>query len=340
MRVAILLICFFLLFETSVGSEQSQPEIQLLKQDISQLSQRIEQLATNKKNASKTSENKAFQWTFGGYVKLDAIYSSTSAGANSLADEFIINALIPKDDTAGENHQLKMTARETRLWMRGLLPVNQGDVNIYMEGDFFGAKPASSETLNNNSDLRLRQAYGEFRSVDYGHFLLGQTWSTFQNLSAFPHATTLGELAGQIFSRTPQVRWTLPMGEGRFQMAAEGPESHLRDTSNTLIRPDDDRLPDIVIRYHRKDGWGNVSLAGLFRELRCDMATTCDDAETGWGVSLAGRLKMHAKDNIRFQASWGDGIGRFVSGTVFPGGTVDDSGKIHSVKVKALMLSY
>lgn len=174
----------------------------------------------------------------------------------------------------------------------------------------------------------------------YGQFRLGQTWTTFQNLSSFPHTTTLGTLPGQIFSGVPQVRWTWPFDNGSIQFSVENPESHLRDTNNTAIRPDDDRLPDFVARINWQEDWGNVSLAGLLRELRCDMPSTCHDEETGWGISAAGRFLLPGKDNFRFQANWGDGIGRFISGTAYPGGIVDSQGNIENVEVRALMLSY
>ncbi len=289
---------------------------------------------------AKPEKDDGLQWEVGGYAKLDAVFSSNSAGANSIGDEFLVNGLIPAKDTRNEGDQLKLTARESRFWVKTHLPVSDGRFKTYIEGDFFGNKTNSSETLNNDADFRLRQAYGEFAMEPYGQFLLGQAWTTFQNLSAFPHATTLGTLPGQIFSRLPQVRWTWPFDNGSMQFSVENPESNLRNTTNTAIRPDDDRFPDFVVRINWEENWGSVSLAGLLRELRCDMDNICDDEQTAWGISSAGRFLLPGKDNFRFQANWGDGIGRFISGTAYPGGIVDSQGKIENVAVRSLMLSY
>ena len=337
----------------SYTAESGQAEeIQILKQQIQTLLKRVEQLEEKQKNAPqelaaqaqshevKPEKNDGLQWEVGGYAKLDGIFSSNSAGANSIGDEFLVNSLIPANDSTDENNQLKLTARESRIWVRTYLPISEGSFKTYVEGDFFGNKPDSSEILNNDADFRLRQAYGIFSMKPYGHFLFGQAWTTFQNLTAFPHTTTLGTLPGQIFSRVPQVRWTWPFDNGSMQFSVENPESQLRDSNNTTIRPDDDRIPDIVARINWQESWGNVSLASLIRELRCEISGICNDEKTGWGISAAGRFQLSDKDDVRFQANWGDGIGRFISGTAYPGGVVDSQGNIDNVEVRSLMLSY
>lgn len=335
----------------AVENNQNQ-EMQALKQQVKLLLERVNELEKQQKNTqeelvsksnefkSKTEKSDGLTWEVGGYAKLDAVFNSTSAGANTIGDEFIVNALIPNKDSSGEDSQLKITARESRIWVKTGLPFTGGHFKTYIEGDFFGNKPGSSETLNNNADFRLREAYGHITTESYGNFLFGQAWTTFQNLSAFPHMTTLGILPGQIFNRVPQIRWTYPFSKGSIQLSLENPESNLRDVNNNVVRPDDDAIPDAIARINWKEDWGNVSLAGLVRELRCHIPGTCDDDVTGWGISTAGRILLPGKDNLRFQANWGDGIGRFVSGTVYPGAIVNTQGNIESVEVKSMLLSY
>ncbi|MBV1873746.1 MAG: hypothetical protein KUG80_03140 [Gammaproteobacteria bacterium] len=268
----------------------------------------------------------------GGYAKLDIVFSSVSAGSNSIGDEFIVNALLPTQ-SEGEEDQLKFTARESRVWLKGGTSSEQLPVRFYLEGDFFGNKPASSETLNNNSDFRLRQAFAEVTTPSHGRFLMGQAWTTLQNLKAFPHSTTLGTLPGQVFSRVPMIRWT--SNTGQLQLAMENPETQLRDINNTSIKPDDDRLPDIVLRLNLEQH----SLSILVRQLRCDMVPSCDDSTYGQALSLAGRFTLSAADSLRYQFHFGKGLGRFVSGAVFPGAQVDALGQIDAVEVQAALLS-
>ncbi|OUS23999.1 hypothetical protein A9Q99_25975 [Gammaproteobacteria bacterium 45_16_T64] len=306
-----------------------------LSKTVEDLKKRLEQLERRDAKPSRNNNGGKVEWEVGGYAKLDMVYSSTSAGANSLGDEFLISALVPTSSD-GEDDQIKLTARESRLWVKANSQADGSTINFLIEGDFFGNKPSSSETLNNNSDFRLRQAFGEVSTKSAGRYLMGQAWTTFQNLSAFPHTTTLGELPGQAFSRTPMIRWTMPFDGDSVQLAIENPETHLRDSSNNAVRPDDDRIPDFIARYNLK----KHSVSALLRQLRCDMPGSCSDSQQAWGVSVAGRIDFGKRDQLRYQAHWGDGIGRFVSGTVFPGGIIDSAGGIDLVDVRAFMLSY
>lgn len=300
--------------------------------EIIALKKRLETLEQSLKKEKEPHTEKPYV-KIGGYAKLDMVFSSASAGANSIADEFIVNGLIPTNDN-NEKNQLKMTARESRIWVKG--GTTDKKTSFYIEGDFFGNKPSSSETLNNNSDFRLRQAYGEFATQHCGQFLFGQAWSTFQNLSAFPHTTTLGTLPGQIFTRVPMIRWSKKINEHSIQLALENPESNLKNSANITIRPDDDRMPDIVLRYNLK----SLSISTLLRQLRCDTPLNCNDSQQAWALSIAGRLNPSSNDQVRFQLHWGDGIGRYIAGGVFPGGVINANGDIETVEVQALMLSY
>ncbi len=350
-------LCFFLFFMvlqsfsfSLIAAESNKDEeIAFLKEQVKLLMQRVTDLEKNQKNTAETKKEVALlhkvekkdglQWEIRGYAKLDTVYSSTSAGANSIGDEFIVNSLIPRKDQDGEDGQLKLTARESRIMISTDYAFSGGHFKTFISGDFFGNKPSSSETLNNNADFRLRQAFGDLQT-EYGNFRIGQAWSTFQNLSAFPHMTTLGVLPGQIFTRVAQIRYSWPFEQGSIQFSMENPESHFRDSQNTAIRPDDDRAPDFVTRVNWTPEWGHLSLAGLLRDLRCDIPGVCEDDATGWGISAAGRIVLGGKDNLRFQANWGDGMGRFTAGTVYPGAIIDDNGQLQTVEVKSMMLSY
>ena len=184
MRKCLLIVglMFFVDSVSAAGVEGAQVNT-VLKQQVKDLLQRVKQLESGQstgsvqppmdtgQHSSTPRKKTGLQWEVGGYAKLDVVYSSISAGENSLADEFIINGLIPTKNTIGEDDQLKFTARESRLWFKSSLPTAKGQMKTYIEGDFFGAKPVSSETLNNNADFRLRQAFGEFETLMHGNFL-------------------------------------------------------------------------------------------------------------------------------------------------------------------------
>ena len=63
----------------------------------------------------------------------------------------------------------------------------------------------------------------------------------------------------------------------------------------------------LIAKYSFKGDWGNVSVAGLGRQLH----TTLGNTATGVGYSVAGRIKTFGKYDIRFQVHGGN-VGRYV----------------------------
>ncbi|MBS1213419.1 MAG: porin, partial [Proteobacteria bacterium] len=157
---------------------------------------------------------------FGGMAKLDTNYSSISAGRDRAGDQILIVSQIPVSSARlGENSQTTFHAKDSRLWFKSFTPSSWGDINTFVELDFFG----SSETYTYTP--RVRHAYGSI-----GNFLGGFTWSTFLNTAAIPETLDNDATAGSLTNmRQPLVRWTQPFNwDGKaleFQAALEAPQS-------------------------------------------------------------------------------------------------------------------
>jgi len=179
--------------------------------------------------------------TVGGYVKLDALYSSRSAGTNSAADQLLDPTAIAVGLTAGVNelHQITLHARQSRLFVRTATLTTWGDVNTPLEFDLFGT--SGNESVSNSHNLRLRHAYGTL-----GGLLAGQTWSNFMMVSALPETLDFGGPAGQTFVRQAQVRWTQPFSGGQWSVALENPETVVTRPDGSSLRADDDRVFDLT----------------------------------------------------------------------------------------------
>jgi len=153
----------------------------------------------------------------GGYVDLDIHMTEFSAGprsdtgnapGGSLVRDFYIPSVTPTGD--GESSEcFDMTARTSRL----SFTAKNGGTTGYIELDFLGS--GGNERVSSSFDPRLRRAF-----IKNGNWLMGQEWSTFQNLSAIPDsASFLAASDGQIFVRQSMVRWT----NGPLQIALENP---------------------------------------------------------------------------------------------------------------------
>jgi hypothetical protein len=267
----------------------------------------------------------------GGYVKLDITESSTgAANAAGLAntpgtgyasgDVALDPRQIPVGQRIGANSQLAFNARETRLWLKSFTPSKWGDVNTYVEMDFYGTGSSYAPLL--------RHAYGTF-----GNLMAGQTWSTFLNDTSLPDTLDYNGPVGTAKVRQPLLRWTQPFkvsGESlEFLSAVEAPSSQVFSVTNspatyTVTYPGANRYPDLVARINYKAEWGNLSLAGMARDIRYTnpiAGVTRDN----WGsaVSLAGKINFFALDDFRFSLNYGNVLGRYLTNTPFEDATLN-----------------
>lgn len=255
---------------------------------------------------------------FGGLIDLDVHATSLSDGAiasNSIARDFYIPGATP---IGGDGTDFTdFTAESSRFFLAASKPAGDGTVEGYIEMDFLGSAQGN-ELVSNSYSPRLRRAY-----VKYGNWLAGQEWSTFQNTSAIPESASFLILSdGMIFIRQPQIRYT----KGNWMFALENPNT---TTLNAGSR-DENLIPDVVARYNFSGVYGNVSVAGIARQLRADFGTS-EEQTFGYGLSVSGKLKAGESDDIRFNLVGGEGIGRYVGLAASRSAALDPNGKLEAI---------
>ena len=257
------------------------------------------------------------QLQFGGFVKVDFMYDVDPVGN---ADKFAVNTIpVDGDPDAELGGSANLSARQTRLDMdvRSHSPV--GLIRAYVEGDFFGSGNA----------FRMRHAYGEWNGI-----LGGQTWSTFQDISARPFTLDYEGPDAAVFVRQPQIRYTgTPSDQFEWAVAIEDPSSQISATGG-VSGSGRSQLPDIPAYLRFKPDWGHMQIAGIFRQLRfVSDDGDIDDSTFGFGLNLSGKVKIVSKDAFLGQFAFGSGIGRYIA--VF-GGTNSDAVVTTSGDVDAL----
>lgn len=268
----------------------------------------------------------------GGFVRLNVIgsrYGDGEVAIGGLGKEFFLPQQIPVGG-GFSSQDLLFSARQTRLVFSTATPLNGKDVKTLIEFDFaLATAPVGAQRATNPYVPTFRRGFFE-----YGNWLVGQEWSTFQNLGVLPETTDfVGPLDGTVFNRQALIRYTTTLRPGlSLQLAAENAETQTAlSTSPALVDTDDDRLPDGVARLNWKNALGEFALAGIARELRTDTLGVGRSA-FGWGLSGSGRVPLGARHDLRFMATYGQGIGRylglgFVPDAVF-GGSVDRLARI------------
>jgi hypothetical protein len=275
---------------------------------------------------------------FGGYVKLDANYSSVSAGRDRLGDQALVAAQIPIGNVRGGEHsETTFHAKESRLWLKSFSPSAWGDINTFVEVDFFGDPATFTYTP------RLRHAFGSI-----GHFLAGQTWTTFLNTAAIPDTLDInGPVGSLLYHRQPLIRWTQPFqafgSPMEVQFALESPRTRLWEPANPngFATPNSDRYPDIVARLNYSPDWGSLSLSALARQIRYTLPLSKDrQEEWGGAISLAGRIHTAGLDNLRFMLGFGDAYGRYATINTFEDAVLNRAGDMHLVSTYSAMVAY
>ena len=250
---------------------------------------------------------------FNGFIKANAIFSRYDDGtiaSNTLGRDFYLPSAIPVGGLK-ESDDFDGHAKQTRLWLTTATPISGRMLRGHVEFDFQTTFGAGSERTTNGYNLALRRGF-----ITFDDLLVGQEWTNFQNMAALPETTDfIGPTEGTVFVRQMQLRYTVPLGGGLSVSASvENPETaSIVPSSAALIENDDDRIPDFTARVNYAGAFGELSLAGLVRQLSVDEGALDGDA-TGWGVSAAGKLlfgptKQH---DVRFMVTAGHGIGRYL----------------------------
>ncbi len=270
----------------------------------------------------------------GGFLKTVATFSKWDDGtvaANSLGRDFYLPQTIPVGGASTTNNDF--SAKQTRLWLNLDTNVAGHTLKGYVETDFqTSAGTQGSERTTNGYNLALRRAW-----VQFDNLTVGQDWSTFQNVAVLPESTDfVGPTEGTVFVRQPLIRYTQKLSEmASLQVSIENGETQSA-TSAGVVENDQDKMPDFVGRLNVKTGNADFVLAGVARQLRVDNGTV-DDTAFGWGVSGSGKIvfgdsKQH---DVRFMATYGEGVGRYVGLNFSPDAIIDAAGRLQTPTVFA-----
>lgn len=271
------------------------------------------------------------RFSYGGFVKLDAMVTDTSDGEiadGSVGRMFYVPSTIPVGAPgADESTDTDMGAQFSRFWFGADSTLDSGDkLKGYLEFDLFGGGSLNgNEVATNTYGVTVRHAYVSWTRPDGGSLLAGQTWSNFQDVAALPDAVDfVGPTEGTVFVRQAQLRYS----KGPWSFSIENPETTITPYRGTgaRISSDDNLMPDITARWARKGDWGHVSMAVMAREFAYENpAAGIDDTAFGGAFSASGKWNLGRNDDLRFMATWGQGIGRYL-GLGFASDTVLDAG--------------
>jgi hypothetical protein len=257
------------------------------------------------------------EFTYGGYIKLDTMWSDYSAGASagtSVGRDFYVPSTLTVGDDDSSDAVFDMHARQSRFnFGTSTLLDNGKKINSKIEIDFLASAAGGNERVSNSFAPRIRHAF-----ITYDGWLFGQTWSNFQNVGALPETLDfVGPAEGTVFVRQAQIKYTT----GAWSFSLENPESTITTAGGARVATDDASLPDFTARYTHKADWGNLVVTALARQLTYKVGSI-DADETSFGISASGMFKV-GDDNIKFMLTQGKGLGRYVGLNVAHGAVLN-----------------
>jgi hypothetical protein len=264
----------------------------------------------------------------GGYLKVDAIDDIHGGGMGTGTSSDARGIPLTGTPQSRRNGDFLPTARQTTISLGTFTPTPYGDMKTYVSMDFLGGTNGNQYETNSYSP-RLKEAYASLDMSNKDQWLVGQTWSTFMDLTSFPETMDNGGPAGVVWIRQPMVRYTHDLGGGsKFTLAAESAYGDFEGNvgygvitngitpSTNIINP----VPDFIAKYSYDAGWGHFQIAGLARYLKVDTGGVvvnnfAGKTDTWGGGGMVGlTVKTWGKDTIKGQFIGGYGVGRYLIG--------------------------
>jgi hypothetical protein len=233
----------------------------------------------------------------GGYFKTDFIYDGKPAGN----PEMFIPSSFPTGQPGVNNATLSI--RPTRMNLDFRVPVKAlGDVRFFVEADLFGSTSTAP---------RLRHAYTQAKN-----FLIGQTFSNFQDPDAGPDGLDFQGPNAQVALRNPQFRYTAALSKkSTLSFSIEKPSSDIAFKTPEFTALPNAPSPDGTVKFRHETDGGHIQVAALFRSISAYLPNGLSDSVFGWGVMVAGAQKVIGKDTFTYQMAYGHGIQRYVNDT-------------------------
>lgn len=234
----------------------------------------------------------------GGYFKTDFIRDLRPAGDT----ERFIPSGIPVPASGGGTNST-VSVRPTRLNMDFLIPLEDlGSVRFFVEGDLFG----SSSTTP-----RMRHAYAQMKN-----FLIGQTFSNFQDPDSGPDQLDFQGPNAQVSLRNPQFRYSIPLAEKTsFRLSLEKASSDIAFKTPEFNALPSNQAPDGTATFRHDMDKGHVQVSALLRSVGAFLPNGVSDSVFAWGFNFTGSQKTFDKDTFVYQGVYGNGIERYLNDT-------------------------
>ncbi|MGJ8685781.1 MAG: DcaP family trimeric outer membrane transporter [Nonlabens sp.] len=335
-KFKVLIVFCFSMLCSSAYAQNYKDTVALKQHNITKDNQDPIPVRDKRISYSDNKKSKKISLDFIGYIKL---IGGLDLGNIQNTSEFYPSKIPIYPTLREEKPRSFLDARQTRLAVDGKYEVSDTEkIHIYVEMDFFNTEAATSFVPH------LRHAYGEYKG-----FLIGQTWSTMKNTSAFPVQVDFegpNSIAGP---RNPMIRYTQSINN-KYSFAV-ALETHNEDYTPYDVNIDDSMafqyVPDLIVYIQKNGNWGNLRLTGILKNMSYTNASSnAIKSKTSGGAEISGIVKFldrnEINDDVRFGYTYGFGIAHYINDLRGQGldAAPDNNGDMQPIPVMGGFIAY
>ena len=281
----------------------------------------------NTKNEQKTN------FSIGGFAKMDAMITVFEGGELTDPESPLRDIHLPSAIPIGgrQTYDTHMHIKESRFYLDfDQLLKNNKKIQAYFEMDFL-LSAAGDARVSNSYNPRIRHFY-----INYDKWLFGQTWSTFMVVIIPDDLDFSGAAEGIVFNRQPQIRYTTK----NWQFSLEVPESTVTPNDGGPFVISSGGIPDAIIRRNFNGKWGTAGISAIYRNPRYYDANENRVSFNAYGITGGAKFNIGKKDDLRVQATYGNGLGRYLALAFLNSSIVNDQGELKGIQSTNGFVSY
>lgn len=229
----------------------------------------------------------------------------TSTNNKADPDRFVTYEIpVPGEPGYDTRTNTNINSKASALTFEAVAPGVEGNPRFFYKNDFFGSG-------SNEFEFRVQHLYGE-----YYNFIVGQTFSVFEDPDIWPDTVDFEGPNSMIFARHPLLQYLCGLGDDwTLKVSVEQPDSQIDSFFGVPVQGFQS-LPDAGLNVRWEDAEiGHTQLASIFRYIGAD--SPIRDQVFGWGLNLSSAVHLTEHDTLMGQVTYGEGIGRYGNDTSF-----------------------
>lgn len=283
--------------------------------------------------SQNTKDEQKTNFSIGGFAKMDAMITVFEGGELTDPESPLRDIHLPGAIPIGgrQTYDTHMHIKESRFYLDfDQLLQNNKKIQAYFEMDFL-LSAAGDARVSNSYNPRIRHFY-----INYDKWLFGQTWSTFMVVILPDDLDFSGAAEGIVFNRQPQIRYTTK----NWQFSLEVPESTVTPNDGGPFVISSGGIPDAIIRRNFNGKWGNAGISAIYRNPRYYDANENRVSFNAYGITGGAKVNIGKKDDLRVQATYGNGLGRYLALAFLNSSIVNDQGELEGIQSTNGFVSY